>query len=147
MAIPFADVLMEEGLVSKRGRNIEIGCGDGATLKVLRKKGFNVLGSDITLAGCGHMKNVMEFPAWDIPMPDKFFLGSYSTDVMEHIPPEYVDKTIKEICRVTRTLTTHQIATFKGTDHLTVKPIIWWEDQFRYWAKRNGIDYKIYERK
>ena len=128
-AIPFAYWLMAETLLE--GRILEIGCGDGATMKELANHGIVIRGCDITLEGCPGPGPVDECPAWDLPYSDGEFDCTFSTDVLEHIPPEKIMATVKEILRVTRKISIHQIATFAmGEEHLMVKPITWWNHIF-----------------
>lgn len=118
-------------------RLLDIGCGDGTTVVELRKKGWLCDGMDITLAGLKPeaVKGFYESTLWAMPFNDREFGFTFSTDVLEHIPPEKIEDAIKEIFRISRHRTLHIIATFPhemdGVDlHLTVKPISWWQEQF-----------------
>lgn len=124
---------------SKDMRLLDIGCGDGSTAEYLRALGYECWGLDITLAGCwrgrGDLDRYIEAPVWHIPFEDKFFDYTFSTDLMEHLPEEMVEASIKEIYRVTRKKTFHCIATFnhivEGVNlHRTVKQIDWWAEKF-----------------
>jgi len=141
-AVPFAYWLME--VMHIQGPALEIGCGDGATMEILKNHGIDVHGCDITLAGYKGSGYVMECPAWDLLYGDKEFNCTFSTDTLEHIPPEKVLATVNEIIRVTRKVTIHQVATFEmGNEHLTVKKCSWWENLF----ESKGIEVIILERK
>lgn len=118
-------------------RLLDIGCGDGTTVVELRKKGWLCDGLDITLAGLKPeaTKGFYESALWAMPFNDREFGFTFSTDVLEHIPPEKIEDSIKEIFRISRHRTLHIIATFPhemdGIDlHLTVRPISWWQEQF-----------------
>ena len=129
-----------QSLVGKVGGYVlEIGCGRGVSLDILNKDGCcKCTGVDITLVGCRSDAPVFEAAAWNLPFPDKSFDYSFSTDTLEHIPPECIEATLKEIDRVTRNKTFHQIALVKAVTeyqgsqvHLTVEPGEWWDDQFK----------------
>ena len=82
----------------------------------------------------------------NIPLEHVDILTSF--DVMEHIHPDEIEKSLKEIARVTD----HYICKIctkpsksKGVDgedlHPTVKPLIWWEDQLlRYFDHVKVVD-------
>lgn len=150
-AIPLADYISQ---FNKNWKLLDIGCGNGITAGLLRKKGFNCFGVDITLDGIKDKECFYEAPAWRLPFEDNEFDFTFSTDVLEHLPTDLVDKTIKEIFRVTKIKTFHCIATFfVSTDvkggvilHQTVKPIKWWREKFeRLNAKK--LDLKVMDRK
>ena len=133
-----------ESLVGKVGGYVlEIGSGRGVSLDILNSDGYcKCSGVDITLIGNKSIAPVFEAPAWALPFEDKSFDYTFSTDVLEHIPPEYIEATLKEINRVTRSKTFHQIATVKAVTrykgdqvHLTVKPEKWWAEQFEKFCK------------
>ncbi len=139
VAVPFAEYLKE--IVS--GSCLEIGCGVGATMDCLMDVGIESVGLDITLKGIIHRRHnlpVFEAPVWDMPFEDKSFDFTFSTDVLEHIPPELVDRSIEEIIRVTKIKTIHQIACFDmHDDHLTVREISWWKEKFLKFSLRSDI--------
>lgn len=135
------------------GKVLEIGCGTKDGLE--RMWHFcHYNGCDITLAGTSLLKEQTPFfkecPAWQMPYQDKEFDFTFSTDVLEHIPPEMIPYTLKEINRVTRRKTIHQIAckymapVNNFNVHLSVHPISWWKEQFE---KYMTCDYEIFERK
>lgn len=129
---------------------LEVGCGNGTTMLRLAEHGYRPYGMDITLAGIKHVdeKRVFECPVWDLTNFIKagvkketyfgwpFYDYTISTDVLEHIPPEMVEQSIKNILAVTSYKTIHTIFTRADTTycghevHLTVKPIDWWKRQF-----------------
>jgi cyclopropane fatty-acyl-phospholipid synthase-like methyltransferase len=125
---------------------LEIGCGDGTTFKALNNH-CNVFGNDITIESA--IKNrinslrLYEYPVWNIP---EYLSFNYtiSTDVLEHLPLEKVDESIKKIIEITELGTIHAICTrpastkYEGHQvHLTVRPIWWWRKMFeRYNTKK-----------
>lgn len=146
---------------------LEIGCGNGLTLMNLREKGFQVYGMDITLEGLKlhhplndfgqniqdykiNFENIYECSIWNTPFKDNEFDLTYSCDVLEHIPPEYLEQSIKEIYRITKIKTFHNIATFldnrRGFEfHLSVFEIKKWKELFNKYNVEN-IDVELIDR-
>lgn len=144
---------------SRKGeRLLDIGCGDGTTVKILRYIGFDCRGADITLAGCKNFPNYhnkcifYEAPAWNISFArDHAFDFTFSTDFLEHLPQEKVEASIQEIFRITKKRTFHCVAIFPDTRdgvelHLTIKPIEWWQEIFNKFNTK-GIETRIISRK
>lgn len=112
---------------------IDFGCGSGKGAAKLEEMGMKVIGVD-------HAHNALsegvdiEFVVaclWD--MPEMNAACGFCTDVMEHIPPERVETTLRSIYeRVDKVF--FQIATrpdkmghlIDDTLHLTIKPALWW---------------------
>ncbi len=122
---------------ARRGdRLLDLGCGHGRAVIALRTLGYDCWGVDITLAGLPSTgtRGFVEAPLWTIPYKDNQFEYTFSTDVMEHIPPKMVEAVIKEIYRITRVETFHCVSTVDDPNypnvHLTIEPIKWWRDQF-----------------
>jgi len=135
------------------GKMLDIGCGNGIVAMVLRDRDFNCYGLDITSAKLiPDMKNYFyEAPIWRMPFKDDEFDFTFSTDVLEHLPPQMVDQAIKEIYRITKYTTFHNIATFEDNRqgfkfHLTVKPIQWWREKFERFNTKN-LKLEIIDRK
>jgi len=130
---------------------LDLGCGNGITVKMLRERGFDVKGVDITLEAIKEKEGFYEAPLWRLPFKDNEFDLTISTDVLEHLPTDLVNKAIEEIFRITKIKTFHCIATFMDTRddvilHQTVKPIKWWRERFeRLNAKK--LDLKVVDRK
>lgn len=116
---------------------LEIGCGDSTTLNNLKNViSNNTYGLDIYIKE--DSPYLFEATVWDMSFIKVPFDYTISTDVLEHIPPEMVEKTIKEIIRVTHVKTIHAISTKPAVKdycghkvHLTVKPLQWWQEQFK----------------
>jgi SAM-dependent methyltransferase len=141
---------------------LDFGCGDGSTVQMLRSMGYlNCLGLDITKAGIRITKMTdsvnrplykwfIEKPIWDSGLEDNAIDYTFSTDVLEHLPPEKVDDAIKEILRVTGKRTFHCIALFSdernGVElHKTRKPISWWKDKFNQFNTK-GVKVELIDR-
>jgi len=131
---------------------LEIGCGDGGTIRGLNNKGHTCIGADITLAGInGDRSGFIEAPVWRMPFKDEQFDLTFSTDVLEHLPSNFIEPAIKEICRVTRRKTFHVIANFNdqrnGVElHLTVRPAEWWIQMFAQHGSRK-VEVQVIDRK
>ena len=119
---------------------LDIGCGNGLTVRKLRAYGYDCWGSDITLSGLKTDISPKEFyfieaPIWNMPFVDNQFNFTFSTDVLEHIPPAMVRRSIAEIFRITKIKTFHCIANFpdirNGQDlHLSKHSIDQWNEWF-----------------
>lgn len=137
--------------LDKQWSMIDLGCGNGAAVKSLRGLGFNIVGIDITLEAIGkEREGFFEGPLWRLPFKDDEFDFTFSTDVLEHIPPRLVDRAIKEIYRITKVKTFHAIAPFEHCNqgfvfHLTAKPIEWWKAQFDR-LKNKDIEVEVMHR-
>ena len=127
---------------------LDMGCGRGIAVAYLLQEKWNVFGTDITLTGVksGMSKTTfskvfIEAPLWALPFKDDEFGYTFSTDVLEHIPPELVGSAIEEIYRVTSKETLHVIATrYSDTQkdlHLTVRSIWWWRELFQQYNKKD----------
>ena len=122
-------------MVNKEDTILDVGCGRGVLVERLRMAGYKAIGVDITLAGIKEDDaSFVKAPIWSLPFDNDKFDYTVSSDVMEHLPTELVEDTIRELCRVTRKGMLHLISTRSSTIgvelHLTVKPIIWWQDIF-----------------
>ena len=123
------------------GKVLDVGCGDGTFVYYLtnQKHIDEAHGCDITIKGVERTRlkdmNFNECPAWDLPYEDNYFDFVTSCDVLEHIPPDKLDKAISELKRVGKAQV-HVIATFKDHRyfgykvHLSVHPIEWWREKF-----------------
>ena len=140
-ALPFAEKMLRK----VKGDCLEIGCGSGVTMEFLNQaEAIKCVGLDITIAQYKGTGLVYEAPAWRMPFEDQGFNYSFSTDVLEHIPPQMIERTLREITRVTSVRTIHQIACFEmREEHLTVKPMEWWEEQFKKYCE---VDFELMER-
>jgi uncharacterized Rossmann fold enzyme len=117
---------------------IDFGCGTGRAAKALYDKGHRVFLIDF--ADNCRDEEAMDLPflEWDLtrPIPARAPYG-LCTDVMEHIPPDDVEKVVSNIMEASETVM-FQISTVKdafgavlGTDlHLTVKDHEWWGSLF-----------------
>lgn len=95
---------------------LDAGCGKGQLIPLLVDKGFQVTGIDHTLIGLlPHIDitRCIEAPLSDIPCSDDFFNMVICVDVLEHIPNELLEESIKEMARVCNGYALFKIALFK----------------------------------
>lgn len=162
-AYHFSQFVSNRLLARNDEKILDIGCGNGLVVSELLSVGFDIYGTDITLAGLKQKFRIysgeatrpprlpperfVEAPAWALPYPNQSFTTTLSCDVMEHIAEDLVPNVVEEIGRVTKNATIHVIATFPHRDfHKTIKPISWWTEQFSS-LKKNNIRCIIMSRK
>ncbi len=119
---------------------VDLGCGLGLLFGLWNDQGIDAWGVD--LAGnsldpgvhkYGH--KVIHASLWEITLPRCFDLG-VCTDVMEHIPPDYVVITLESIARLCSEVL-FKVAHGPTNDlggsplHLTLQPVDWWINQMK----------------
>lgn len=112
----------------------DYGCGDGQAMRFFEQRIPSVLGVDLMGSAMGADGLVWEAPLWDLPpdLPATDF--AFSSDTLEHLPPEYVDRALAQIAAKTRAGGFFQISCVSDrtgqeineTLHLTVRPPEWW---------------------
>lgn len=115
---------------------IDFGCGTGLSLAAFRERGASVLGVDIA-PNCLNPDILVPLciaPLWEARVSGD---AGFCTDVMEHIPPEYVERTLTNImasvpaCFFRIDFDTDVFgATIGEALHLSVHPFEWWSDTF-----------------
>lgn len=122
---------------------LDIGCGLGVLIDVLNDAGIDAHGVDIatncldkTIAQ-KYSHKFHECNIWEMQFDHTFDFG-ICTDVMEHIPIEYVQAsvdTIAEYCKEVlfkiAHVPSHPWLGKENPLHLTVKPLEWWEDMLK----------------
>jgi 2-polyprenyl-3-methyl-5-hydroxy-6-metoxy-1,4-benzoquinol methylase len=120
---------------------IDFGCGTGRSMQIFHEMGVSVLGVDIA-PNCLDEENqkfkLIESCLWNLPtsLMEASFEWGYCTDVMEHIPPQYVEETVKKIRQTITKGAYFQIALFNDSMgsligeklHLSVCPANYWEN-------------------
>ena len=101
------DHLLRHGLPA--GRGLDVGCGDGTIVEVLRRRGaadWQLVGVDpdpreaaLAAAG-GQYERVHTASAAEVPEPDASFDFAFSNSVLEHIPD--LPAVLREVARVLR---------------------------------------------
>jgi len=113
---------------------IDLGCGTGRTSNHLSELGYKVTALDIAENACTeYAGDFIQSCIWSIPSNTGKFNYGVCFDVMEHLPTEKVDKSIKCVARHCD-IAYFQIANFVCHEgdkigeslHLTVKSADWW---------------------
>lgn len=154
-ALPLVKYVIQNA--DSKWKMLDIGCGNGLTVRCLRNKEYKIYGCDITLNGikdrCSCSEPYfIEAPVWNMPFPDGAFDFTFSTDVLEHIPPAMIKRSIKEILRITKHKTFHCIASFSDIRngqklHLSQHPIDLWAAWFREGNVMGRISFELIDRK
>ena len=112
---------------------LEIGCGNGKLCKLLVDMGYDVTGLDIVPGP--YDRSGYNFVRHDItlgylPFEDNTFDYCMSFDVLEHLPPKWIDHHIWDMYRVAPTVIA-SVGCFEAQPfHETVKPPEWWMEKF-----------------
>lgn len=135
---------------------VDLGCGTGRAGLSLWKRGL-----DVTLVDCCPEANETALPfheaiLWDLPGSLGPFDWIYCVDVLEHLPTEYVERTLAQFAHITTKGGYLQIALtqdwcgkmIRDVLHLTIRPVSWWHERIdRYWtvkdAKADGTYYRV----
>ena len=120
---------------------LDIGCGTGHFLSwVTDNLCKEVYGLDFAITGLASIEEkgvqFLKANAHEIPLPDKSIDLITSFDFLEHVHPEYLEKTIKEMQRVCRRFMIHKIESRPskfmhkevGQLHLIQEHEKWWVD-------------------
>lgn len=123
---------------------IDFGCGPARATQKFQDLGFTVLGLDIA-ENCRDEGIDIPFRLeclWDLSEDIEPSDWGFCCDVMEHIPPEHVDKVLENIRSKTKKGVLFNIAFFNDGFgnmigerlHLTVRDCQWWVDRLKaYW--------------
>lgn len=149
---------------------IDFGCGSGVAAIPFLEVGFKVSLVDIAENCLNENIHALTFlypelitfflaPLWELPCSLGKSDWIYCIDVLEHLPPERVDKALSEMASKTKKGGALQVflldeemgARVGETLHLTIKPLDWWLDKISsYWNIEEvrpiipGIRYCIY---
>ena len=138
---------------------LDIGCSSGGALGALEsfRPEIDIFGIDISFTaaknGFSLDRNIVCGSAINLPYKDKTFDLVVSSDCLEHLAPEDIDRMIKEVARVTKEYIFIRVSSRKDTAawgniigkqlHLTIQPLKWWYDKFFNawpWPKMINID-------
>ena len=123
---------------------IDFGFGTGNAMDYFERRGFYVEGTEISSHAVARQlkrgRKVYHTSIDDLSsMQDKQFEVGFCNDVIEHIPTELVAPSLEEMARVCSDYlfvsvcpTPSNHLSLEGENlHLTIRPLSWWEDQFR----------------
>ena len=107
---------------------LDVGCGRGDTVKMLRGHGIEAYGMDIERYSSDwyiELEDATDRFGWDT---DRFDVV-ISNDFFEHIPEEHIDHVYSEMQRVSKGPVIARISVKEKEGHVTVKPIEWWKEK------------------
>ena len=141
---------------------LDVGCSHGFTVQFLWQHGMLASGTDISIAAIEMAKKARgepadrcippcfaAAPATRLPWPNRSFDAIVSSDVLEHLPPQDVFRTVTELSRVATRAVVLKVAvrddtiapgnvTYKGAVmtlprslHPTLHHPSWWHAVFR----------------
>jgi len=118
-------------------RIVDVGCGTGAFLAWFRKAGVDAIGVEFAArlrARCAR-KGLTVYPfdvSQNTPSPPGIpFDLALSTEVAEHIPPEFADAMVAYICQLSDLVVfTAAHPGQGGTGHVNEQPRQYWIDKF-----------------
>ena len=117
-------------------RIADLGCGTGRVVKALEDLGFSSIGIDIAKNAPDEDIEFVCSPLWEtLPIVDY----ALCTDVMEHIPTEKIDDTLRSIFESVDEAVYFDIDTVPDMFgeiigarlHETVQPAEWWEEKLK----------------
>lgn len=145
---------------------LDVGCSQGAIVKVMQMAGKNAYGIDISTIAIDIGKQDLGLDtcvvgsAHDLPYEDDSFDVVFTSETIEHLPPKLAKKAVYELLRVAKKYVCAKIAYEPETNknwieavndkgyniknlHLTVKNEKYWRNLFQ-----NGTNWKaLYEYK
>lgn len=101
--------LLAEIQTADPGMLLDVGCGRGEAIDIAEELGYDPWGSDAAEEVCypagkdssgSWAETVVCCMAWEQPWSAQHFWTVTCWDVLEHLPPEFVERTIKELGRV-----------------------------------------------
>ncbi len=126
-----------EWMEMQEGSLIDFGIGSGKAANAFQSLGFGVSGVDIAQNCLNEGINIPVVQACLWQLPDLKADYGYCTDVMEHIPPQYIDDVLHGIMRCVPQaffnicLVDDQLGSMIGERlHLSIYPMRWWAKKF-----------------
>jgi len=100
---------------------LDVGCGNGAITNVLAEK-YNITGLDRSKEALNYVKTNKILASSDaIPFPDKKFDLVFSSELLEHLESETLEKTINEIRRLTNKYLLLSVPNDENPDKLSIQ--------------------------
>lgn len=95
---------LEKGARRRFKKALDVGCGPGWGVHRMTLAGYNITGLDIARIPkweeLGISDKCLVSPAHQMPFSDNEFDFIYCGDMLEHVPEEYIEDTLKEMYRV-----------------------------------------------
>ena len=123
------------------------GCSSGMAVRAFRSRGIEAMGFDVSpdldkIALPDVKDYLREGSMTSIPFSrhDRFDLF-VTTDVLEHVQVRYIPLMIREIAKLQTPFMVHMINHISPSpDHMTLRPLGWWEKQFaKYYRRRPDL--------
>ncbi len=96
---PYLKEVFINYVLSKKGINLDVGCGTGEYIKFFKNIGYNIIGIDFS-SYAAKVSNQINASALAIPFKDNTFDSIYSIHVVEHLTHNELIKFLKEAKRV-----------------------------------------------
>lgn len=115
-------------------RLLDVGCGTGVLVQFFRSIGVDAIGTDFSEAAQKLFFDSKYFVLADaksLPFKDGEFDIVVSSDLLEHIVPEDLDKVASEMLRVGKKVYARVGTRAQPPYHLTIKSKQWWYDRFQ----------------
>ena len=133
--------LIEYAGLIKETSILDVGCGSGQADKVLQQLGFDVTMVDLAANCLNPDVDATKFivaPADQIPLQEKFGIV-YCCDMLEHLPPNKIDATLRELQRLGRQVFL-RIACYPDSReevqlHLSIKKPEAWVETLQHYFK------------
>jgi len=123
------------------------GCGNGRATRTFLTNGFDAYGVELYAEALKHAKDLVEDGRVkqegivDLSFENKRFDVVFSTDVLEHVPPGDIDRTICQLVRVAKDYLWVQVGLNEKPEkfgsgkndpwvHEVIKPRSWWLERF-----------------
>lgn len=125
---------------------LEVGCGNGSTIKEFVSQGYDAYGCDIATILTDKWNGISDRCSFafadQIPAEDKYF-DLVVTDILEHIPLDHLSNSIREIKRISKYqmfYIDYNPSKFSLNDqfdpHVVLRPPQWWRKEL----KRDGLE-------
>ncbi len=118
---------------------LDVGAGRGETVNYALSRGLTAFGIEIVPELCND--HILNAPITDIPFDHVETVTCY--DVLEHIPPNELEKGLDELFRVAKkqiycTVSGNEATRGDDTLHLSIHPVEWWVDAFQ--SRRGHVE-------
>ena len=132
--------IFEEIMRLKPKRVLDVGCGLGTLVRMLREKGVEAYGVDFAQTLKDDFRMLEDYfviaDAKKLPFKDKYFDVVISTDFFEHLPEEEIDIVLTEMKRVGKVVIARvayeaPLNLRQSKFHLTNKPKEWWQKKLK----------------